>query len=91
MCNLYSFIVNYYFLLLLLISTTLLTLRNVIFSLWLRPLHPTRFFTDTPPTRKLGAYRKCQFPTRNNDFVVAFMCIQLVNMIWRLEHDMDMT
>ncbi len=24
-------------------------------SLWLRPLHPARFFTDTPPTRKLGA------------------------------------
>ncbi len=39
-----------------------------IYSFWLHPLHLTCFCHE--------------FPTRNNDFVVVFMCIQLVNTIY---------
>ncbi len=104
-----------------------------IFSLWLRPLHPTRFFTDAPtltdtpqlwqthpqlsmtrpqlsltrpqlsltrsqlsltrpPTTRPQLWQthpqlgnsglKENFPTPNNDFVVAFMCFQLVNTMY---------
>lgn len=41
------------------------------------PLIPPRFLSDTPPTR---AERKSL--TRNNAFVVVFMCVQLQNTIF---------
>ncbi len=78
MYNLYSFIVHKKNI--LLISTTLLTLH--IFSLWLDPLHPTRFLLTRPQLGNSRLTENVQIPTHNNDFVVAFMCIQLVNTMY---------
>ncbi len=64
----------------LLISTTLLTLH--IFSLL---ASDTSFHWHAPNS---GLTENVEFSTRNNDFVVAFMCIQLVNTMYPtwLEH-----
>ncbi len=40
------------------------------------------FFTDTPQLGNSGLTEHFEFSTRNNDFVVAFMCIQLINTMY---------
>lgn len=47
----------------------------------LHPLNPPWFLTDTPQHNS-GLKENLEFPTFNYDFVVEFMCIQVINMIF---------